>query len=571
MKCLAAILPLLAAVAAANDLMYPPTPAAEKVIKIDGKGFIVNGKRTYIASGSLHYARVPHELWRDRLLRMKRAGFNAVETYAFWNIHEPKENQWDFTGDHDIGAFLDTAKELGLYATVRVGPYACAEWDSGGYPVWLKFKPPMKVRTADPQWLKWNDHWYDKILPIVAARQIHKGGNVIMVQLENEHPRGWGTVQGDPYFDHLREKAVALGIEVPYFFSGLNHGSGPWPRSVAGRTTPWFTTEFWPGWFDLYGNLNAKRFHEVERDNWRILAHGGAGHNFYMLHGGSNFETWNDDSGAASYDYGAAIGQCGDLRPIYYRMKRANYLAQLLPAMRDAGAAIEFDGNSAKSFANAPIAVDSRGAGVSPATQAAGSAAPHVKLVSCNVRILGAATQGKTTTLVVYGPAGESGKLDFGDKQVSVRFPENGPQEQEITAGQHKVRVVAVNRALADRSWIAGEYVVCGPPFVGYVSGFPSDVDDFGKYSSFIIERPYGEPSCGKMIVYGDKVRQFAVKSDPTLDRERAPKLGSWQIPLAARRRLTSTIPLGRRRTIRSKWGPTATLAPLPGIARRSS
>ena len=278
--------------------------------------------------------RVPHELWRDRLLRLKRAGFNTVETYAFWNFHEPRENEWDFTGDKDIGAFLATAQELGLYAIVRVGPYVCAEWDSGGYPLWLKFKPPFKVRTADPAFLAWNDHWYDKILPIVAAHQIHKGGNVILVQLENEHPQGWGTVSGSPYFDHLREKALSLGIEVPFFFSGLNHGSGPTPGNLAGRKTPWFSTEFWPGWFDLYGNLSAKRFHEVERDNWKILARGGSGHNFYMLHGGTNFETWNDNSGAASYDYGAAIGQCGDLRPIYYRMKRANFFARVVVVSR---------------------------------------------------------------------------------------------------------------------------------------------------------------------------------------------------------------------------------------------
>jgi beta-galactosidase len=508
MRHLAILLPLLAtAAAAANDAMYPPAPAAQAAIKIDGQSFIIHGQRTYIASGSIHYARVPHELWRDRLLRLKRAGFNTVETYAFWNFHEPKENQWDFTGDHDIGAFLDTAKELGLYATVRVGPYVCAEWDSGGYPVWLKFKPPMRVRTADPEYLKWNDHWYDKILPIVAARQIHKGGNVIMVQLENEHPDGWGTVEGKPYFDHLRQKALAAGIEVPYFFSGLNHGNGPWPQqSVARRTTPWITTEFWPGWFNLYGNLDARRFRDVERDNWLILAHGGAGHNFYMLHGGTNFETWNNDEETASYDYGAAIGQCGDLRPIYYRMKRANLLAQLLPAMRASGAQIKFDGNSAVSFANAPIA-------------------EGVKLASCSARILGAATQGKTTTLVVYGPTGESGKLDFGDKQVSVKYPENGPQEQEITTGEHKVRVVAVNRALADRTWIVDGYVVCGPAFV-VDFGVPRN-SGFGVQGT--IEEPYGEPSCGKVIAYGDKVQHFAV--DPN-DRAGSaitlPKLGTW-------------------------------------------
>ena len=340
---------LLTATAAANDAMYLPAPAAQKTIQIDGHGFIINGQRTYVASGSIHYARVPHELWRDRLLRLKRAGFNTVETYAFWNFHEPRENEWDFSGDKDFGAFLSTAQELGLYAIVRVGPYVCAEWDSGGWPIWLKFKPPFKVRTADPAFLAWNDHWYDKILPIVAAHQVHKGGNVIMVQLENEHPQGWGTVNGSPYFDHLREKALALGIEVPFFFSGLNHGHGPTPGKLEGRKTPWFSTEFWPGWFDLYGKLGSKRFHEVERDNWKILAKGGHGHNFYMLHGGTNFETWNDNSGAASYDYGAAIGQCGDLRPIYYRMKRANLFAECLRRLRDVDAKIEFDANSAKS------------------------------------------------------------------------------------------------------------------------------------------------------------------------------------------------------------------------------
>ena len=127
MKTLAILLTLsIASAAAANDEMYPPAPAAQKAIRVDGRGFTINGQPTYVASGSIHYARVPHELWRDRLLRLKRAGFNTVETYAFWNFHEPRENQWDFTGDKDIGAFLTTAQELGLYAIVRVGPYVCA-------------------------------------------------------------------------------------------------------------------------------------------------------------------------------------------------------------------------------------------------------------------------------------------------------------------------------------------------------------------------------------------------------------------------------------------------------------
>ena len=100
MKTSLILLTLLTAVAAAaaNDEMYPPAPAAQKAIQIDGRGFTINGQRTYVASGSIHYPRVPHDLWRDRLLRLKRAGFNTVETYAFWNFHEPRENEWDFSG-----------------------------------------------------------------------------------------------------------------------------------------------------------------------------------------------------------------------------------------------------------------------------------------------------------------------------------------------------------------------------------------------------------------------------------------------------------------------------------------
>src|SRR5580698_5152401 len=78
------------------ESMFPPAPDAKAAIDFDGKGFIVNGKRIYVSSGSIEYSRVPRELWHDRLLRLKRAGFTTVEMYTFWNLHEPKEGQFDF-------------------------------------------------------------------------------------------------------------------------------------------------------------------------------------------------------------------------------------------------------------------------------------------------------------------------------------------------------------------------------------------------------------------------------------------------------------------------------------------
>lgn len=190
-----------------NDFMFPATQEAKKYIDFDARGFIINGKRTFLVSAGLEYARIPHQLWYDRLLRLKRAGFNCVEIYTFWNFHEPHEGQFKFSGDQDLNAFLKLVKQMGMYAIPRVGPYYCAEWDSGVYPIWLRFKDNMIVRSPDAQFERYMDRFFDKLLPIIANNQINKGGAVVLVQLENEHPASWGTNIPNEYFKHLQEKA----------------------------------------------------------------------------------------------------------------------------------------------------------------------------------------------------------------------------------------------------------------------------------------------------------------------------------------------------------------------------
>ncbi len=565
-----------------NDRMYLPAPAAKAAIDIDGRGFIIHGQRAYVASGSIHYARVPHELWRDRLLRLQRASFNCVQTYAFWNFHEPRENAFDFAGDHDIGAFLSTAQALGLYATVRPGPYVCAEWDSGGWPVWLKFKPSMRVRTDDPAYLALNDHWYDKILPIIASHQIHRGGNVIMVQLENEHPDGWGVIENSPYFGHLENKAEAAGIEVPHFMSGLHHGNGPVPDNpdTSKRTNPWYSTEFWPGWFDLYGSLGPSRFKEVEHDNWSIMARGGAGHNFYMAHGGTNFDTWNDDSGAASYDYGAAIGQAGDLRPIYFRMKRANQVAasfgdiladgadasgeykdlasgaDVMGARHSAAGTLVFLHNPASAEATAKFkdgSIITMEKSESFALPRDVMLAPGLKIADATVRVLAVAQDGDTITVVTYGKPGDTGRLVFATGQpmreieksgglsddlndplrprLTVKFPTDTPADCTLGDGPCRLRVVAVNSDSSLYTWLLGpkgrQAVVVGPQFV-------ADFEEKDHASSLLIERPYDAPSCGQVAVFGRGAPQhLAVAVHPSMDTAAPPELGNWQMSTA--------------------------------------
>jgi beta-galactosidase len=542
-----------------NDQIYPAAAAAEKAISFDGSGFVINGQRTYISSGTIHYPRVPHELWHDRLLRMKQADFVNVETYCFWNYHEPRENEWNFTGDGDLEKFLTTAQDLGLTALVRVGPYVCAEWESGGWPLWLRFKPAMKLRTEDPEFLKWNTHWYDKILPIVAKHQIHKGGNVIMLQLENEHPQGWGVVNDDPYFANLRQQAEKQKIEIPWFFSGLNHGGSPAPSDINPETrqNPWFSTEFWAGWFDSYGLVADKKLRAIEKANWSIMAHGGGGQNYYMLHGGSNFDSWSDNSTGSSYDFGAAIGQAGDLRPSYYKMKRANLLAQSFPEIlaHSTSAADNFKtfvkGNkiemhgARRSAAGTLVFLRNNDRQENTATLADGGslriprdttvALPRdvilekeIKLASATLPILAQARNAGDLTLVFYGQPGETGVINFGAKSLNVTVPEKTIAEDTFDLQGRAIRVLVIPQDLSLRVWRVGppdkQLLVFGPAFV-------TDVTEKDGKPLVTFERYREQPACGQIAVYGGKGQSWhlSAPANPDLEKVVAPLLSSWR------------------------------------------
>jgi beta-galactosidase len=325
--CCLLIFPLSARAAPAD--IFPPGPAAQGAIHWKDGYFYIDGKPVLIRSGSIHYARVPREMWRDRIWRLKMMGLNCVQTYVFWNASEPKEGQWDLTDNLDLDAWLSLAQEMGMYALVRVGPYACAEWEEGGYPAWLSIKAGMIQREMGPC-LPFSDPHMDKIEAIVAKHQVSRGGNVVMMQVENEHSRGWGTDVDDPYLKHLDDQARANGIDIPIFNSGLHHsqdpaGEVPFPSSPS----PWYSTEFWTGWINHYGDMNAGMLSEKIRGTWKIIAFGGSGYNYYMAHGGTNFGySGSGELPGVSYDYSAPVGEAGQLRNFYFYARRAAYFAQ---------------------------------------------------------------------------------------------------------------------------------------------------------------------------------------------------------------------------------------------------
>ena len=49
-------------------------------LRMEGNEFMLNGKPFRILSGAVHYFRVPPASWRDRLIKLKAAGLNTVET-----------------------------------------------------------------------------------------------------------------------------------------------------------------------------------------------------------------------------------------------------------------------------------------------------------------------------------------------------------------------------------------------------------------------------------------------------------------------------------------------------------
>ena len=567
-----------------NDHIFPSAPIAKPFIDYDARGFLINGKRTFIVSAGMEYVRVPRALWHDRLLRLKRAGFNAVEMYTFWNFHEPREGQFNFTGDHDLNAFLQMIKSMGMYAIVRVGPYYCGEWNLGGFPIWLKVNPQMRVREDNPLFLAAVDRFFDKLIPIVANNQIDHGGPVIMVQLENEHRAAWGTVTPNGYFRHLIDKTVSLGLEVPYFFSGLHSGNDPagdWSSlDDPSRPNPWFSTEYWGVWYLHYGP-QPQDSAIYDRRTWKIIAHGGNGYNVYMAHGGTNFDYNNDRDMAASYDYGASVGQAGDLRPIYYSFKRANWFARSFqdilenstaaetnkPTVSDtiikvtarkspAGTiafldnpdsiAIQFKLNSpVNSKIKSSTVIKLAPGEIMPVVQSY-ALTPQVKLEWAPTRIYSIIPQGNTTTLLLYGTAGSPAQLYFsvaGEVKIiqgisnfkmlddilsfSAIISLSTPAEYSFVAGNQRIRIIAVNDQLASRTWFAEEggqtNIIIGPAYA-------ADLINKNNHINLVTEQAWLDK--GKYPVWVFKPTDAAIKIAPKnapVQRLTKLKLGAWQ------------------------------------------
>lgn len=322
----------------------------------DGE-FKMDGESFHIYSGSMHYFRIMPEYWEDRLRKLKAAGFNTVETYVCWNMHEPRKGEFDFTGRFDIRRFIKTAQEVGLYAIVRPGPYICAEWDFGGLPAWLLKDRNMRLRCAYPEYLQHVSDFYHRLFEEIGDLQQSEGGNIIAMQIENEYGSYGNDKEYLRYIEKLMldcgtkvmlftsdgdDNSMLSGGTLPDVFKTLNFGSRASEIFNAmdrfHENTPKMCTEFWCGWFDHWGEEHHTRGSDSVAGEIKDFLDIDASFNFYMFHGGTNF---GFTAGAncyeeyqptvTSYDYCALLTEWGDYTPAYYAVRELLLKAQNLP------------------------------------------------------------------------------------------------------------------------------------------------------------------------------------------------------------------------------------------------
>ncbi|MBQ5915107.1 MAG: beta-galactosidase, partial [Alistipes sp.] len=149
-----------------------------------GKGtFLLNGKPFVVKAAELHYPRIPKPYWDQRIKLCKALGMNTVCLYVFWNAHEQRPDEFDFTGQHDLAEFCRLCQANGMYVILRPGPYVCAEWEMGGLPWWLLKKKDIRLREDDPYFLERVAIFEKKVAEQVAGLTIQNGGPIIMVQV----------------------------------------------------------------------------------------------------------------------------------------------------------------------------------------------------------------------------------------------------------------------------------------------------------------------------------------------------------------------------------------------------
>ena len=341
----------------------PVAPASAKggTFAAGDKTFVLNGEPFVVKAAELHYPRIPRPYWEHRIKMCRALGMNTICMYVFWNIHEQREGEFDFTGQNDIAEFCRLAQKNGMYVIVRPGPYVCAEWEMGGLPWWLLKKKDIRLREQDPYFMECVGRFMHKVGEQLAPLTIQNGGPIIMVQVENEYG-SYG--QDKAYVSAIRDSVRAAGFSDVALFqcdwasnftkNGLddlvwtmNFGTGANIDDQFKKlrelrpTSPLMCSEYWSGWFDKWGARHETRPAERMVRGIDEMLSKGISFSLYMTHGGTSFGHWAGANSpgfqpdVTSYDYDAPINEYGLATEKYYKLREVmqKYSDKKLPAV----------------------------------------------------------------------------------------------------------------------------------------------------------------------------------------------------------------------------------------------
>ncbi|KAK9287776.1 hypothetical protein L1049_016216 [Liquidambar formosana] len=296
-------------------------------VSYDHRAMIIDGKRRMLISAGIHYPRATPEMWPDLIAKSKEGGADVIQTYVFWNGHEPVRGQYNFEGRYDIVKFVKLVGSSGLYLHLRIGPYVCAEWNFGGFPVWLREVPGIEFRTDNEPFKEEMQRFVKKMVDLMREEMLFswQGGPIIMLQIENEY----GNIEssfgqrGKEYVKWAARMALGLGAGVPWVMCKQVDA----PENIIDACNGYYCdgfrpnlynkpalwTEDWDGWYASWG---GRLPHRPVEDNAfavaRFFQRGGSFQNYYMYFGGTNFgRTSGGPFYITSYDYDAPIDEYG--------------------------------------------------------------------------------------------------------------------------------------------------------------------------------------------------------------------------------------------------------------------
>lgn len=328
---------------------------------VGNKTFLLNGEPFVVKAAEVHYPRIPQAYWDHRIKMCKALGMNTLCIYVFWNIHEQREGQFDFTGNNDVAEFCRLAQKNGMYVIVRPGPYVCAEWEMGGLPWWLLKKKDIRLREQDPYFMERVKIFEKKVGEQLAPLTIQNGGPIIMVQVENEYG-SYG--ENKPYISEIRDCLRGIyGDKLAMFQcdwssnfekNGLddlvwtmNFGTGANIDHEFARlkelrpNAPLMCSEFWSGWFDKWGANHETRPAKDMVEGMDEMLSKGISFSLYMTHGGTSFGHWAGANSpgfapdVTSYDYDAPINEYGGTTEKFFQLRKMmqKYSDKPLPAI----------------------------------------------------------------------------------------------------------------------------------------------------------------------------------------------------------------------------------------------